>query len=83
MFGLVGVHEKLGAVSSYNTELLRNWNEVLDENEEKTKIIKALEAEQMNSTTGNVDMKLKKNLDIQNKEVERLKKVVKDNRVIE
>ena len=83
MFGLVGVHEKLGAVSSYNTELLRNWNEVLDENEEKNKKIKELEAEQINSTTGSVDMKMKKNLDIQNREVERLKKVVRDNRVIE
>ena len=40
MFELVGVHEKLGAVSSYNMELLRNWNEVLNENEIKDKKIK-------------------------------------------
>ena len=66
MFELVGVHEKLGAVASYNTELLRNWNEVVNENEIKDKKIKELEEEgQVSSTTGNRDMKLKKDLDEQ------------------
>ena len=84
MFELVGVHEKLGAVSSYNMELLRNWNEVLNENEAKDKKIKELEEEgQVSSTTECKDTKLKKELDEQLREVDRLKGIVRDSRTSE
>ena len=84
LFDLVGVHEKLGAVSSYNMELLENWKEEMERNEVIDKKLKSLTEGQVSSTTEIKEMmKLRKELDEQEKETDRLKNRVRVNRTNE
>ena len=76
LFGLVGVHEKVEALGSYNKELIENWKEEIEKNRILTAELEAIRVDgQVSIVLGDVDeaTELRQKLDEQSDSTERFK----------